>query len=350
VTKAAGLRDAHKFQEGREALAPFLEDNDYDVFDEMGRNIAASTGNPNDKIASIAWFDKAIALKPKKKGAYAHRAGAYGDAGWRYVDKRLADRQKVVELAEAAASDGNASGGEYSDLAGAHNSFITPRGGGAKDMNRVAETMKWRSKAIAVDEKSYGRHLDRAELVNSHLKEPSDGWDDVDRALYLVKLMDGGKPASWYARAQLGRRLGALSTAMSLAGAKLTVNGISTQFRPSQAQFRNKAIDNYKKYIDGWEASGRDFAKFGSALDALNNLASTYRALGGVYHREALKAMQTLIELQPENPDRYWNYAISLDALDERGSANSYYQSYLDLNGGEDTGNVGAARARLAQA
>src|SRR5689334_11768507 len=55
VKQAAALRDARKFQEGRDALAPFMDDNDASVFDEMGRNIAASTGNPNDKIASIAW-------------------------------------------------------------------------------------------------------------------------------------------------------------------------------------------------------------------------------------------------------------------------------------------------------
>jgi tetratricopeptide (TPR) repeat protein len=346
VTRSNSLRTQRKFQEALDAVMPYAGDsNNFDVLIAIGQAIEGWT-TPLDRLRAIEWYNRAIEQQPNNKTGYIRRAGARGDAGYRYHLARLEDREKVVALSEAASPNKLATAGEYSDLAGANSDLVAPRGA-AIDQARLDKAMEFRSKAIAVEE-TYGRLLDRAELINSRFKNPSMGRDDVDRAMFLVRQMNAALPATWYARAQLGRRVAALPTSMTLAGATITVDGITTPYRASVAQLRNQAIENYSKYIKAWEESGRDYSRYGDAIGAFENRAAVYRSLGGQYHRDAIRDQETLIGLNQRNAGYWRNLAISLDAVGERTSARSYYEKYLDLNATEDLGDVGATRARLA--
>jgi tetratricopeptide (TPR) repeat protein len=345
VAKATELRTMRKFQDAIDVLKPFEGDNNFDVLIAMGQAIEGFT-TPADRLRAVEYYNKAIALQPNNKLGYTRRAGAYGDAGFRHFEERLNDRLKAVELSEAASPLKMATAGEYSDLAGAEDAFTVSRGGTYNPEVRD-KVMALRSKAVAVEE-TYARLLDRAELVNSRYNNPSMGRTDVDRSSVLVEQMDPTKPATWYAVAQWARRVAALPTAMTLAGVNVTISGITTPYRASVAQLRNKAIENYSKYIDAFEASGRNYATYGDAIGAYENRAAVYRSLGGSYHRKAIKDTETLLEINPRNPGYWRNIGISLDALNERTPAKAFYQKYLDLNGQEDLGDVGATKARLA--
>jgi tetratricopeptide (TPR) repeat protein len=346
VKKASELRTFRKFQEALDLLMPYAEDKDFDTLIEIGRNVEGFT-TPADRLKAAEWYTQAIEIKPSSTTGYQRRAGAYGDAGFHWFEERLADRQKVVDLGEASPAK-VAGAGDYSDLAGAHNSFIAPRGGGLVDMDRAQKVLALRSKALGLAE-TYGRLLDRAELINSRFSNPGAGREDVDRALYLVeRRMDGSKPSTWYAQAQAMRRVASLPAIMTMAGATVSVSGFpSFQLRPTVARHRSIAIDSYTKYIDGFEESGRDFSKFGDAVGAYENRASTYRSLGGKNHRKAIDDMTTLIEINPRKADYYRLRATSLDAIAERLAARPDYEMYLELNGNEDLGEVGSVRARL---
>jgi tetratricopeptide (TPR) repeat protein len=354
VKKAADLRTFRKFQEAIDVLTPYVNDNDFDVFIEIGRDIEGFT-TPLDRLRAVEWYNKAIALKPNDKNGYIRRAGAYGSAGFRWFEARLADRQKVVQLSEAASPTKTAAAGEYSDLAGAMNSFVSLRFG-IIDLNRAKEVLQVRSKAIDVEE-TYGRLLDRAELLNSPLNDGGAARSDVERADYVVKRYgsavatgpsaDPNSPSSIYARAESARRIAGLPTSVTLAG--LSVTGLSTNLiRPTVPQLRNEALDYYTRYIDAFEASGHDYSKWGDGIGAYENRAAVYRSLGGTYHGKAIEDQTTLIGLNRRNPDYYRNRAISLDALGKGIEAMADYQTYLDLNATEDLGNVGQVRARLA--
>jgi tetratricopeptide (TPR) repeat protein len=347
VKQAADLRTFRKFQEAIDLLTPFAGDKDFDVLIEMGRNVEGFT-TPADRLEAVEWYTQAITLKPTSVTGYQRRASAYGDAGFRHFEQRLADRQKVVDLGEAASPEKTAGAGDYADLAGAHNSFVAPRGGGLVDMDRAQLVLDLRSKAIELGE-TYGRLLDRAEHINSRFNNPGAGREDVDRALYLVhRRMDTGKPATWYAQGQATRRVASLPALMTLAGATVSVSGAPTfQLRPNATRHRSMALDAYSRYIAGFEESGRDYSKFGDALGAYENRASVYRSLSGKAHREAIDDMTTLIGLNPRNAEYYRLRAVSLDAISERLAARPDYEKYLELNGSEDLGEVGGTRARL---
>jgi tetratricopeptide (TPR) repeat protein len=347
VTQSNSLRTMRKYQEALDTVMPYAGDKDYNILVAIGQAIEGWT-TPADRLRAIEWYEKAIALDPANKTGYARRAGAFGDAGFRYFEERLADRQRVVDMAEGASPAKLASAGEYGDLAGANDSFVIPRGGGGFDTRRRDLVMDLRSKAIALDPSSYGRFLDRAEFINSRHRNPSMGRDDVDRARFLVRSMDRSLPATWYAQAQFARRVASLPTSMTLAGSSITVDGITTPYRASVAQLRNRAIDNYSRYIKAFEESGRDYSKLGDGVGAYENRAAVYRSLGGTYHRSAIDDQETLIAINPRNAGYWRNLATSLDAISERRAANAYYEKYLDLNGSEDLGDVGATRARLA--
>jgi tetratricopeptide (TPR) repeat protein len=346
VTQSSALRTMRKFQDAIDVLKPYENDGNFDVYIAMGQAIEGFT-TPLDRLKAVEWYNKAIALSPNNKTGYIRRAGAYGDAGYRYFEERLADRRRVVELAEAASPTKTASAGEYGDLAGAEDSFTVSRGGTYNPAQRD-RVMELRSKALALEE-TYGRLLDRAELINSRFSNPSMGRGDVDRSWQLVQPMDNDKPATWYAIAQWARRTASLPTTMTLAGFTISLGGIITPYRASVAQLRNQAIEQYSKYIDGFEASNRDYTKFGDGIGAYENRAAVYRSLGGSYHRKAIQDTETLLAINPRNAGYWRNIGVSLDALNERTPAKAFYEKYLELNGPEDLGDVGATRARLAQ-
>jgi tetratricopeptide (TPR) repeat protein len=347
VSESNALRTMRHFQLALDTVLPYANDNDFDVFVAIGQAIEGWT-TPLDRLRAVEWYDRAIALEPDNKNGYVRRAGAYGDAGYRHFEERLDDRRQVVDLAEAASPTKTAAAGDYSSLAGAEGSFMVPRGGGTVDQARRELVLQLRTKAIDVDE-TIGRLLDRAEFINSNFKNQSMGRGDVERAWYQVKRLDQSVPANWYELAQFSRRVAALPRGMTLAGATITVDGISSQYRPSVAQLRNQAIENYSQYIDAFEGSGRDYATFGSGIGAYENRRVVFNSLGGTFHREAIKDLEVLLEINPRNANYWRNTALHLDALDERTAARPYYEKYLELNGPEDLGNVGATRARLAE-
>ena len=348
VKQAKDLVTQFRQHEAIDLLMAYAGDKDPDVFAGIA-SAYSKFANPPNKLKAVEWINKAIELKPTNTSYLASRAGYHGDAGWRYHEQRLADRMRVVELAEATSPEKTASAGNYADLAGAHNAFVVPRGGGAVDEARRDLVMELRSKAIALDE-TYGRLLDRAELVDDRYRNPGMGRDDVSRAIWLVEhRMDPVQPGTWYQMGQLKRRIAGVDARMSLLGAMITPSGERAEsFRPGVAAYRQQAVDAYQRYIDAWEASGRDFLKLGSGADALNNQASALRDLGGANNRKAVENYDTLIGINPTNPGYWRNRSRALDSLGERGAARAGYEMYLKLNGVEDAGDAGATLARLA--
>lgn len=348
VTQSNALRTARHFQLALDTVMPYAGDNNFDVFIAIGQAIEGFT-TPADRLRAIEWYNRAIALAPTNKNGYIRRAAAWGDAGTKYLENRLADRETVVRMSEEQSPTKTAPPGEYSDLAGANASFVLPSGG-VLDLNRRALVLELRSKAIALG-LTAGRLLDRAEFINSRYPENRGmGRGDVDQAMLLTDQLDLSTPAGIFETAQVARRIAALNSAMTLAGLTTTIEGVSTRLRPTVGQLRNEAIDNYSKYIALFESSGRDYARFGSGIGAYENRAAVKRSLGDPRSvREAIADYEVLIQINPRNAGYWRNYGTALDAIGERGSARRYYQEYLNLMGEEDDGNVGAIRARLAQ-
>ena len=350
VTQSNSLRTMRKFQEAIDVLKPYENDNNFDVLIAMGQAIEGFW-LPAKRIEAIDWYNKAIALSPNNKTGYTRRAGAYGDAGFQFFEERLADRRKAVALSEAASPTKTATAGEYGDLAGAVGAFVVTRnanGFGVFSPGTRDETMELRSKAI-VGEETPGRLLDRAELINSRNSNVSQGRSDVDRAGVVATQGDPGAPLTWYRIADWARRTANLPTAMTLAGITISVSGINTPYRANVSQLRNQAIEYYSKYINAFEASNRDYSKYGDAIGAYENRAATYANLGGSYHRKAIKDKETLLGINPNNANYWRDIGVSLDALREGVAAKPFYQKYVELNGKYDLGEVGTARARLAQ-
>ena len=136
---------------------------------------------------------------------------------------------------------------------------------------------------------------------------------------------------------------------MTLAGVTISVNGITTPYRASVSQLRNQAIEYYSKYINAFEASNRDYTKLRRRHRRLREPRRRLPPLGGSYHRKAIKDQETLLGINPNNANYWRNIGVSLDALREGLAAKPFYQKYVDLNGPYDLGEVGSARARLAQ-
>jgi tetratricopeptide (TPR) repeat protein len=347
VKKSNDLRTVRQYSQALSTVMPYADDNDFDVFIAIGQALAGPA-YPPDRKKALEWYNKAVALKPDNVTGLSTRAGVYGDLGYRYDELRLADRRKVVELAEAASPTKTASAGNYADLAAIENTFVVARGGGAIDEARREVSLALRLKAQALDETNYARHLDTAEFINSrYSNNPSMGRDYIDRATYLIKQKDLSLPASWYDLAQFARRVSALPTSMTLAGSTISVNSISTPYRASVAQLRNQAYDNYSRYIDLFESSDRDYKKYGSGVGAYENRATILRAMGGSSVKDAIKDRETLIKIGPMNPGYWRNMAVDLDTIGERTAANTFYEKYLELNGDEDIGDVAATRERL---
>jgi tetratricopeptide (TPR) repeat protein len=346
VTQSNSLRTMRNFQMAIDVLKPYEGDNNFDVMIAMGQAIEGFW-TPVDRLKAVEWYTKAIAVSPNNKTGYTRRAGAYGDAGFRWFEERLEDRRKAVALSETASPTKTATAGEYGDLAGAEDAFTVSRFGTFNPSARDT-VMELRSKAIAVEETA-GRLLDRAELINSRHSNASQGRADVDRAGIIASQGDPNAPATWYNIAQWARRTAALPTAMTLAGITISVNGITTPYRANVSQLRNQAIEYYSKYINAFEASNRDYSKFGDGIGAYENRAATYRNMGGSFHRKAIKDQETLLAINPRNANYWRNIGVSLDALREGVAAKPFYQKYVELNGPEDLGEVGSSKARLAQ-
>jgi tetratricopeptide (TPR) repeat protein len=303
VTQSNSLRTMRNFQMAIDVLKPYENDGNFDVYVAMGQAIEGFW-TPVDRLKAVEWYNKAIAVSPNNKNGYIRRAGAYGDAGFRWFEERLDDRRKVVALSEAASATKTAAAGEYGDLAGAEDAFTVSRFG---------------------------------------------TFNPAARDTVIASQGDPNAQATWYNIAQWARRTAALPTAMTLAGITISVNGITTPYRANVSQLRNQAIEYYSKYIDAFEASNRDYSKYGDAIGAYENRAATYRNMGGSFHRKAIKDQETLLAINPRNANYWRNIGVSLDALREGVAAKPFYQKYVELNGPEDLGEVGSSKARLAQ-
>jgi tetratricopeptide (TPR) repeat protein len=231
-----------------------------------------------------------------------------------------------------------ASAGQINDLAGATLDMASPSGQGAVDFDRVQQALDLRSRAIAMTARGTvdmaNRLMDRAELLNSRLKNPGAARADADEALDIVRTqLDMGVLANLYARAQINRRYANLGTTV-IAALNQPGYGI---FRPTQAQMRNEAIDYYSRYIDAFHASGRDYTKCGSGIDAYTNRASVYNSIGDpASKRKAIDDYTKAFELNPREPRRLWDRAQRQLELDNDAAAKADIQQYLDMTKGVD--------------
>jgi hypothetical protein len=250
----------------------------------------------------------------------------------------------MVDLADAGGKSPSA--GQIADLAGNTLDMAAPAGQGAVDFARVRTGLQLRSRAIAMSSMATdgalrdkaGRLMDRAELYNGTLANPGAARADADEALNIVRTkLDPGDYRNWYQRAEINRRFAALGDTV-IAPLSLPGYGI---FRPTAAQMRNEALDFYTRYINAFEASGRDFQKYGSGIDAYTNRASTYNALGDpASKRKAIADYSTSFSLNPRNPSRLWDRAQRQMELGNNTAARADISQYLAMNQGVDVSGI----------
>jgi tetratricopeptide (TPR) repeat protein len=343
VQKAETLRTQRRYAEMLPLLMPFAASNNFDVDIMIGRAYEGLK-LPPDCLRALDWYNKAIALQPNNVTGYDRRASGYDCLGVPYLDRKLADRVRVVDMADTGGKSPSA--GQIGDLAGATLDMAAPGGQGAVDFARVRKGLELRSRAIAMTSTSTegglrdmaGRLMDRAELYNGRLANPGAARQDADEALNIVRTkLDMRNYRNWYSRAQINRRYAALGDTVI---APLMLPGFGI-FRPTKAQLRNEAETYYTKYINAFEASGRDFAKYGSGVDAYTNRASNYSGMGGAINtRKAVADYSTSFALNPRNPARLWDRAQRQMDLGNNSAALADIQQYLAMNQGVDVQGV----------
>jgi tetratricopeptide (TPR) repeat protein len=335
LKQAEALRVQRRFQEMLPVLQPFADSKSFDVYVMLGRAYEGLR-LPEHCQTALDWHNKAIALQPNNPTGYERRAAAYDCLGNPYFEEELADRARVVDMAETGGK--TASAGQINDLAGATLDMASPSGQGAVDFDRVQQALDLRSRAIAMTARGTvdmaNRLMDRAELLNSRLKNPGAARADADEALDIVRTqLDMGVLANLYARAQINRRYANLGTTV-IAALNQPGYGI---FRPTQAQMRNEALDYYSRYIDAFVASGRDFAKCGSGIDAYTNRASVHNSIGDpASKRKAIDDYTKAFELNPREPRRLWDRAQRQLELGNNAAVRADIQQYLSMTKGVD--------------
>jgi hypothetical protein len=341
VARSNTLRGQRMFQEALDAVMPLAGTNNFDVLIAIGQAYEGFGSMAHFQRAA-EWHTRALDVattNAQRITGHTRRAAALGDSGDQFLDARLADRQRVVDLAEEGGRQ--ASAGQYGDLAGAHGSFIAP-GGQFVDFNRVEKVLELRSKAIELME-TPGRLFDRAELVNARLQNPGWARNDADWAYALViRTLDMSVPANWYARAEAARRYAGLGSAVIAPG------------RPNATQLRIDAINHYTRYIEGFEESGRNRARFGDISGAYGNRAAVYEALGGgANFRRAADDRTNRINVDAP----YAHFARFLERantlfvrLNEQGAAATDYRRYLQMTEAGDSTNKSLAAARIREA
>lgn len=342
LKQASTLNSQRKFQAELDLLMPLASSQDAGILNQIGVAYAGLRTPDNCKLA-YDYYTKAIAIDGTVPAYYGNRAGADDCMGLGYLQNRLNDRQKVVDLAEAA-NGGTASAGQYSDLAGANAALVAPSGQGAVDFDRATKTIVYRSKAIALD-KTPGRLMDRAENLKSWFNGAGT-MKDAHAAWAMAQDLDMGVPANVYTKAEIDRRYGAL-------GATYIAPG-----DPTQAQLRNEAVSLYSQYIQAFEESGKNFAKYPSGIDAHTNRGVVLRDRASgkgapADYRDAISDFQAAFDLNPGEPRRQYDIAdVYYNKLNQKLDAVPYLLRYMSMldNGKYDLGNNSKVRAMIQAA
>jgi hypothetical protein len=349
LKQAETLRTQRRFGEMLPVLQPYADSKNFDVDIAIGRAYEGLR-LPEDCLLAVQWHSKAIDLQPNNPNAYERRAAAYDCLGNPYFQPELTDRERYVALDEAGPTK-TSTPGRYADLAGATSDMAAPTGQGQVDFARAQRALELRSKAIAMTPRATtgnlrdlaGRLMDRAELLNSRFANPGAARVDADAALDIVRnQLDMSEPASWYSRAEINRRYGALGSTI-IAAVNLPGFGV---FRPTQAAMRNEATDYYTKYINAFEASGRDYVKYGSGIDAYTNRGANYTNIGDpASKRNAIADFTRSFQLNPNEMRRLWDRAQRNIELGTNAAAiRADIQQYLDMTKGVD---IQAANGRM---
>jgi tetratricopeptide (TPR) repeat protein len=343
VAQAQTLLDKRQYQAGVDLLTPMNDGKSAKLMIMLARHYQGLR-LPNDCKTAVGIYDKVIAMDPKNVEAYDRRGDSYDCLGVPFLAQRLENKEKVVELAEAASPLKEASAGNYTGLGGAYADNAAPAGVGAVDFTKANKALELRSRGIGMTpevtqanlrDKS-DRIMARAELLNSRFANPTASRDDADEAYNMVRRrLDMTDPANWYRRAEIARRYANLPASVTAAASGVIAFGTST--RPQIAQVRNEAIDYYTRYINAFESSGRDFVKYPSAIDAYTNKGANYNSMGGTQNkRTANENYAKAFELNPRELRRLGDIGLRLVEINEGLSAKTYFQQYLTMTQGVD--------------
>jgi tetratricopeptide (TPR) repeat protein len=359
LKQADELRFQRRNQEAVELLSSHAgSTQNPEVFFKLGQS-QRELRTPADCLKAVEWYTKAIELNPTNLAYYRSRSGAYDCLGREYLVERLADRQRVVDMQESAGK--SATPGDYADLASAHNALVAA--GDAVDFERAKTAVDFYSRAIGLDNGRIGTRRDRADVMNARFKQPGVAASDYMAALELNRTKDMSVPQNARDRAVTARRLANLGTE-ALRSAVYGAQTLSTRNRvPNvmQAQLRNEAIEYYSKFIDAFEDTARTqglaaaFAdtRFGRGntdpMGALGDRASVYNAMGARYWGKALADYQRRVELEPREPDYWFNLAQQHDRMGNPSGVRAALRTYFELVNGGPKNSVRDARALQAK-
>lgn len=359
LKQAEELRTQRRMQEALNVLDDYADTSkNPDLFAKLGQ-VQRELRTPEDCMKAAEWYTRAIQLKPTELGFYRSRSGAFDCLGRDFLADRLADRQRVIDM---QIDQGKApSAGDYADIAGAHNALVAP--GDAVDLDRARTVIDFYSRAIAMDNSRIGTRRDRADVMNSRFKSPGAAYNDYAAALELNRAKDMSVPQNARDRAVTARRLANLGTAAIQSGLYGS-DTLSTRNRVAsvvQAQLRNEALEHYSMFINAFEEKVRSDglhaafadARFGRGntdpMGALGDRASIYNALGRSYFGQALADYQRRVELEPREPDYWYNLAQQHDRMGNPSGVRDALDTYFDLVNGGPKNSVRDARALLAK-
>jgi len=328
---------------------------------------------PANCLKAVEWYTKSLELRPNHATTLGNRAGAYDCLGRPYLEERLADRQRQVEIGEAASPTKTASAGAYSDLAGAHNALVAPTAESVVDLERAKLVRDLHTKAIALDNSRIGNLRDRGELMRVRFVQPGAAANDFETALELVRARPVEVVENARQRGITARRLadqgvetiksmlfGAETLAATTNARTGNVTVINRVPAATIAQLRNEALTNYNIYIQAFEGKERGegraaaFAdtRFGAGsldiADAYADRAALYRNMNKP--AEALADLQRRVDLAPDEPNFYWDLAQQYDRMDMDSGTRNALAKFFQLVGNGPNNNAGAARALLTRA
>jgi tetratricopeptide (TPR) repeat protein len=359
LTQADTLRFQRRNQEAVDLLSGLAETtHNAEVFYKLGLS-QRELRTPADCMKAVEWYTQAIELKPTELGYYRSRSGAYDCLGKPFLEERLADRQRVIDMQVDAGK--RPAAGDFSDLAGAHNALVAP--GDAVDMARAKTAIDFYSRAIGMDRTRIGTLRDRADVMSARFKSPGAAAADYYAALELNRAKDMAVPQNARDRAVTARRLASVGTDAIRSALYGSDTLSSKNSVPSivQAQLRNEAIDYYSRFIDAFEdtvhsqgmAAAFADSRFGKGntdpMGALGDRASVYVALGPSYYGKALADYQRRTELEPREPDYWFNLAQQHDRMKNPAGVRDALRTYFELVASGPKNSAGDARALLTR-
>jgi tetratricopeptide (TPR) repeat protein len=365
TSEADAIKQAEQYRLRREnslavnLLLPYTAtSNNPDLFRQIGRS-QRQLRTPADCLKAVEWFTKGLQIAPNNTNLLGDRADAYDCLGRPYLVQRLNDRQKVVELQEAASPTKTASAGAYADLGGAHSGLIAP--GEFVDLERAKSAVEFWSKAIALDNGRLGTRRDRAGVNNSRFRLPGVAASDLGTALEMARSRDQSVVNNARERgitARVFSELGTEGIRSYLYGAQ-TVSARNNTPAVFAGQLRNEGVDALTKFIEAFEAKeradGRSAAfadsRFGAgSLDiagAYENRAILYNARNE--RDKALADYMRRTELEPREPNYWFNLAQQYDRMGNSSGVKNALREYLQLTEGGPNNNAAAARALLTK-